>query len=172
MRSTLPACTVFALVAFLGSPLLAQADTYQYSVTDIHGVNFSFTTSSLASSGSIASGFSVVTVPGAGILTGFGWNSASGGDCSAPPYPAGTVSFAGDACAAYAANSGGQFGYGNPFTVGSFLNPGTYVSLDSNMTVTITDLTTSAVPEPSGLLLFATGLLTLAAMTWRKTLFA
>ena len=167
---------VVAILPFI-NPLVARADTFQYSVTTVPGFGssfqFSFTEPTLASSGDVTSGFFSITIPKFWSLDGFSWNSAAGGDC--PVYHIEPDSFDSFGCAAVGYSLGSTIGRDlEAFTPGSFLAPGIFKSTILGnpflgvMTVTITDV---SVPEPSTLMLLGTGVLTLFGIT-RKTRFS
>lgn len=148
---------VLCLTMLLGLSPSAKADTFQYVFTSAPfdgSVNlvFTITAAILPSSGDVTSFTTDTSSFGAGAITEFAWNSASGGLCLGR-------SFEGEGCAAFEINSNpnavGSFGY----ATGSFLSPGTYTSNPGGGILVITDLgTVSGVPEPSSLLLLGCGL--------------
>ena len=148
---------VLFLAMLLGLSPSAKADTFQYEFTPAQfdgSVNlvFTITTATLPSSGDVTSFTTDTSSFGAGAITEFAWNSASGGDCLGR-------SFESEGCAAFEVRSNpnaiGSFGY----AAGSFLSPGTYTSIPGGGVLVITDLgTVSGVPEPSSLLLLGCGL--------------
>jgi hypothetical protein len=136
-------CLVFALG--LAAPN-AVADEFVYTVTLTLGdfdfaTQFSFIEPTLASSGDVTS----LTQISGDTATEFVWNSAANGVCSLR----GTgFAFGGSGCAGVDSGPGELA----PFTAGSFLAVGTYVT--SNFTVNIAQ---TGVPEPSSLALMLSG---------------
>ena len=157
-----------AIAPFI-NPLVARADTFQYTFLD-EGlgptIGFSFTEPTLASSGEVTSGFFSIIAPAGDSISAFSWNSAAGGACTLPVF--GAESAPDFACASYLRNfaGGGIVGVMGTFAPGSFLAPGTYTR-GGGITVTITDL---SVPEPSSLVLLGTGVLILFGIARKKRL--
>jgi hypothetical protein len=169
------ATLVMTLIVSFVTPVLAHADVYQYAVTDPElGINFTFDESSLASSGTVTSGFTSVTVPAGHTLVGFGWNSVAGGPCNSGAI--GSTAFQGFACAGDTLQALPNLNTTDVllFAAGSFLSTGTFTATNlSGYTVTITDLSSSvpsAVPEPSSLFLLGTGALGFFGPIRRKLL--
>jgi len=154
-----------AILPFI-NPLVARADTFQYTVHEGSTIGFSFSEPTLPSSGEVTSGFFDIAVPAGNSLLGFSWNSAAGGGCELPIL--GPRSFVGLGCAAVGLNldDGRVSGLYQSFTAGSFLAPGTYSA--GSITVAITDV---SVPEPSTIMLLGIGVLSLFGMKHKTRLF-
>lgn len=146
-----PARVLLLVVALSMVPAVAHAD-YVYTVTSAGSsgfafdTQFSFTEPTLTSSGTVTSGLTQIS---GATVTGFGWNSAASGVCSA-----GNLTFAigGAACIGMEGNGGA--GFSDAFTVGAFLAPGTYTG-----TIVTVNIAQTGVAEPSSLLLLASGIL-------------
>lgn len=153
------ATAMTAIVFSLVAPAMAHADTFQYAVTTVNNVSFTFTENSLASSGVVTS-LTIISDPftSEGTL-GFAWNSSSG-----PCLVFGLGSSVGP-CAAVGASSGVLIAP-DSFPSGSFLTTGTFNGEFGAISVTITDI--SQVPEPSSAMLFGSGALGLLAAIRRK----
>jgi PEP-CTERM motif len=159
MRVKLAILTLGVASVLLGLSPSVKADTFQYEFTSAPfdgSVNlvFTITAVTLPPSGDVTS-FTTDT-SGLGTITGFAWNSVSGGDCL------GHFS-GGEGCAAFevgSPNAVGFFGY----AAGSFLSPGTYTSTPGGGILVITDLSVVGAPEPSSLLLLGCGLFGLLVM--------
>jgi hypothetical protein len=159
-NKTIPRIGTLLLLAVsaIAFPSLASAGSFLYTVTDTYQkASFSFEETTLASSGTVTSGFFNVTL--GDTVNGFTWNSASGGTCS---IGGGIDTFGGQACAGDQINSFAPPFF--PFAAGSFLSTGTYNSTSGppEMTVAI-----QAVPEPSAVAVLGSGLLFVAGGLWR-----
>ena len=145
MRNKIVTLALGIASLFLLLPQGAAADTFQFVDTTPAGplfggnitIEFTITAPSLPSSGHVTS----ITTSYSPI-DGFAWNSAASGTCFG-------LSFPGDACTGIDQSAGLTQG-ANGFPAGSFLSPGTYISVFGGETLVITDLST--VPEPSSLL--------------------
>jgi hypothetical protein len=150
-----PARVLLLMLALSIVPVLARADSFLYTVTDTFPffvTSFSFIQPTLASSGDITSGFTLIS----GLTpTEFAWDSGPGGSCL------GTGSGS-SGCAGIKFSAGSTI---EGFPAGSFLSPGTYTGAANTMTVNITQ---TGVPEPSSLLLLGSGVLGLLGTVRRK----
>ena len=167
--------TLFFAAAFVLCPAMllglaptTKADTFQFEFTSAPfagslNLVFTITAAVLPPSGDVTSFTTNTSSFGAGAISEFAWNSASGGDCIGR-------SNIGAGCAAFEINSNpnaiGIFGY----AAGSFLSSGTYTSNPGGGILVITDLgTVSGVPEPSSLLLLCGGLASLLGLRRKRT---
>ncbi len=129
---------LFAVLFLLASA--AKADTYLFTVSD---PNLPLTatfdvTGSLPSSGYVTS-----FLTGPATLASFSWNSEAAGFCQ---FANGDVIKGKDACTGLYSN-----GAASPqsYAAGDFLSVGSFTSLSGLETVTITDTSLTATPEPA-----------------------
>jgi hypothetical protein len=137
---------MFAMLTVLLGPAASRASV-TYTVTiDGTGIGsatqFSFTEPTIATAGDTTS---ITQISGTAV-TEFSWNS--NGNCN-------LGGFIGDAnaCISYTTD------LFESFTAGSFLVAGTYTSIAGDVTVNISGV--PAVPEPSSMILFGSGVLAL-----------